>query len=164
MDITWSYMIILVLYAIVLILKYVSNKQTQHFKDAYQTHQVYPIYKKDFFHTIAATTTVIALVINGLALITGHALNFHVLVIMVLLISAATLSGRTQLVVADDICAVDGLVLTRDQMKHVAIREKAKRAHYELTLNEPINGYDSIVFASALAHQEALETYLINPS
>lgn len=161
MDIKWSYYLIIILYVIIFLLKYLNKHQHQIFRKTHENVGVYKVHKRDFFYTIAVMCTLITLFINGAALLAGKPLVISAFIITLLIIGMAYLTGRIELLTTENgLILIDGTTIQSDHVKEVVIKNKKAKTHYEILFQEPINGYEGITFDISGNKQSVFNEYI----
>lgn len=161
MDIKWSYYLIVALYAILIVLKWLGKKEEVRFIEQNESTDVFKALKKDFFTTIACICTVITLCINGAALISGRPLVLTSIIITACIIGMAFLTTRIRiLTTSQGKLWIDGIELGGADIEEVVIKEKKNKTYYQILLEKPVNGYESVSFTIVGAQRETFTTYV----
>lgn len=161
MDIRWSYYLIIALYCVLGILKWLNGRDLKTFKNTHQEIVCFKGVKKDFFATVAIICTVITVAINGAALMAGKPFILSSVFITLCIIGMALLTTRIQVLTTNEgRLWVDGTSLLSSDIKEVIIKEKKAKTQYQIVFENPINGYDGVAFALSGEQRQAFTTYI----
>lgn len=147
MDLKWSYYLIVIIYFILIALEVLNKKKAQEFKKNHEKVQQYKAYKKDFFTTVAKICLVLSVIINGLCLYGGNALNWNSLIITVAIIGMALITSNIQILVSEEgEFNIGGLDLNATDIKDFETKKRKNRTKNSIVFQDTINGYEGIEF------------------
>ncbi len=144
MDIKWSYYLIALIYVLVLVLRCINMQKAAQFKKERGTVLKFFTIKKDFFTTVAIICSIVAIGINGAALIGGKALNANSIIITLLVIGFTAVNSFTSILLDEESKSVlfYGYTIEEGEVESLKVKEKSNRTIYDITFTKEIDSYN----------------------
>ncbi|MGL4735946.1 MAG: hypothetical protein ACRCW2_00695 [Cellulosilyticaceae bacterium] len=150
MEMNWVYLLIAVLYGVLVINKVLYAKLEKEVKQTAGEHfSKHMVLKEDFFTTVAMVCVIGALIINVLCLIGGNGLNFSSIIVTVLVVGLALMSGRLPMWGTPEGFEIGDYLLNNQVIKQVKTKKHGAYTRYQVVFEEEQNGYDRIGFYCA---------------
>lgn len=146
MDMKWTYLLTIIIYGVLIAIKLINKKISYDFTRKLENPPIQMKgFKKDFYSSVAVTCIVIAVGINLATILTGHGVNVDSIIVTLLVIGMACISGMTHIFIDNNekIC-IAGYILKKGDIKSFKAKGKNKLTQ-EITFTEPIGGYEGIV-------------------
>lgn len=155
MDLKWSYYLIITLYAVLIVLKYLNLKEEKSFTSENEKIASYIGYKNDFFTTVGWCCLVGTILINGAAVFVGKPMINDATLITIAVIGMALLSRRINiLATGEGDILIGGMLIKKEQIKAVKVTHKNKGTWYRIDFVKTIAGYDGVAFKLKQNEQE----------
>ncbi|MHC1750215.1 MAG: hypothetical protein AB9856_18255 [Cellulosilyticaceae bacterium] len=146
MDMKWTYLLAVIIYGVLFAIKMINKKISYDFtKGLVKQPIAMKGFKKDFYSSVAIICIVISIGINVATTLTGHGINIDSIIVTILVMGMAFISGMTHIFVNEEkeMC-IAGYILKKGDIK--SFKEKGSRKlTQEIIFAEPIGGYDGIV-------------------
>lgn len=144
MDIKWSYYLIALIYVLVLVLRCINMQRASRFKKEHTTHLKFFTIKKDFFTTVAIICTIVAIGINGAALIGGKSPNANSIIITLLVIGFTMINSFTSILLDEEAntALFYGYTIGEGEVESIKVKEKSKSTVYDITFTKEVDSYN----------------------
>lgn len=147
MEMNWVYLLIAALYVILIINKILYSRLEKEVKQVAGEHFTkHMVLKEDFFTTVASVCVVGAVIINILCLIGGNGINFSSIIVTVLVVGLALMSGRLPMWGTNGGFEIGDYTLSAEGIKQIKTKRRGAYTRYHIVFEEEQNGYDSIGF------------------
>lgn len=146
MGVKWAYLLIGIIYVLVLVLRVINMVKASKFKA--QCTDVVKVFvvKRDFFTTVAVGCTIVTVLINGAAIITGKPLNLMSIIFTVLIMGFTVINSFSYVLVAreENKLLLLGYTLEKNEVEKLKVKGTGNRMVYDMTLGKEIDSYNYI--------------------
>ena len=160
MDIKWTYGLIVAIYIVLLLIKGINVILIKRFKEN-KDLVIVKGFKKDFFTSIAQICIGVTIIINGMTIVGGRPLNINSMIITLLIVGMALLSGTVTILLEKE-CAlnISAYEFEAKDIKQIEIKKKTRYTLFDIELEDDVNGYDNIKFYVMSQNREVFEKEL----
>ena len=142
MDMKWTYLLAVIIYGVLVLIKIINKKINHDFIKALEAPPIKFVgFKKDFYSSIAMICIVVSIGINLASVLTTHPINWDSIMVTILVIGMAFISGMTNIYVGNDntVC-IGGYIFKKGDIASIHLKNK-KGNSQEIIFKEDIGGF-----------------------
>lgn len=169
MDISWSYYLIALLYALLIFLRLINNmKEDKYISENHECKEVFTI-KVDFFVTVAVCCTIVMLIINIAAIFGGKGINVESIIVTLLVNGFMLLNSFSHVLFSEKSKTFfySGYVMTPEDINTISIKKGSNRYTLNFSFSREIESYTSakiLVYGKEKRHFSKLVEKMTNKS
>lgn len=167
MDISWSYYLIALLYALLVFLRLINNmKEDKYISQNHECKEVFTI-KIDFFVTVAVCCTIVMVLINIAAIIGGKGINVQSIIVALLVSGLMLLNSFSHILFCEESKTFfySGYVMKKEDLNTASIKKGSKRFMITFNFSREIESYTNakiLVYGKERRHFSKLVEKMTN--